>query len=181
LKTIRKKLPPAPFPTIAGWLPSATPDAAARVVRRAIAYCGILEVPAASNRGVDIDRWLRWANVPESLITAGKGWWCAAFVGGVLREEGLAAPLDYASTDAWIPYLVPGHVAEAGDIVLFGVTKNGRPDAHHIGIVARRSPLMLTVEGNRSYAGTSNNGVAVDIGPLVRTDVLGYIPLAKFM
>jgi len=178
---LRKKLPAAPFPVPASWLPATTPDANARVTRRALAYCGILEVPAASNRGVEIDRWLRWANVPESLITAGRGWWCAAFVGGVLREEGLAAPLDYASTDAWIPYLAPGHVAEAGDIVLYGLKKNGKPDAHHIGLVVRRTPQMLTVEGNRAFAGTSNNGVAVDVGPMQRTDVLGYIPLAKFM
>ena len=34
---------------------------------------------------------------------------------------------------------------------------------------------MLTIEGNRAFAGTSNDGVAVDIGPPNRKDILGYI------
>ena len=35
--------------------------------------------------------------------------------------------------------------------------------------------MVLTVEGNRGFAGTTNNGVACDIGPMQRKDVLGYI------
>ena len=36
--------------------------------------------------------------------------------------------------------------------------------------------MTLTIEGNRSFAGTtSNNGVAVDIGPMLRKDILGYV------
>jgi len=146
-----------------------------------LAYVGVQEVPLASNRGVEIDRWLRWANVPESLITTGKGWWCAAYVGGVLREEGLRVPLDYASCDAWLPYLLEGRVPQIGDVVLYGLRKKGKPDAHHIGIVTALTPQLLTIEGNRAFAGTSNNGVAVDIGPMTRTDILGYIPLVSFV
>jgi len=40
----------------------------------------------------------------------------------------------------------------------------------------RGQMLTLTIEGNRAYAGTtSNNGVAVDIGPMMRKDILGYV------
>ena len=35
--------------------------------------------------------------------------------------------------------------------------------------------MLVTIEGNRSFAGTaSNNGIAVDIGPVTRKDILGY-------
>ena len=47
-------------------------------------------------------------------------------------------------------------------------------DAHHIGVVVRLDPMVLTIEGNRGFAGSTNNGVAVDIGPMLRRDVLGY-------
>jgi len=50
-------------------------------------------------------------------------------------------------------------------------------DAHHIGLRVRLDPMILTIEGNRGFAGTTNNGVAVDLGPLNRKDVLGYFLL----
>lgn len=173
---LRRALPPAPFPTLAPWLPADDQSEAARVVRRALAYCGVMET--APNRGPAIDRWLRWANVPESLIEAGRGNWCGAFAGGVLREEGLQAPLDYANCDAWLPYVVPGVRPRPGDLILYGAPS----DARHIGIIVSDQPgdTLLTVEGNRSWGGVSNNGVAVDIGPQTRRDVIGFIPLEPF-
>lgn len=178
---LRAKTPRHPFPTSAPWLDAALSDVRVRVVRRAIAYCGIQETPLGSNRGFEIDRWLRWANVPELLIEGGKGWWCAAFAGGVLREEGLAVPADYASCDAWLPYCNPERNPVPGDIVLYGVNKNAVSDAHHIGIIVADAPQILTVEGNRAFAGTTNNGVAVDIGPMARRDILGYCKLEVFI
>ena len=172
-KKLRRPLVPAAFPSLAPWIPSSDVTAAARVVRRALAYCGVVEV--AKNRGMHIDRWLRWANVPESLILSGNGNWCAAFVGGVLREEGLPVPVDYASCDAWLPFVQADLVPTFGDVILYGPSPT---DAQHIGLVVAPK---LTVEGNRSWAGaSSNNGVAVDIGPILRRDVLGYVPLASF-
>lgn len=175
---LRPKLAPQPEPRLAPWLTDATSGARAAVIRRALAYCGVQETPRGSNRGEHIDRWLRWAGVPEALILKGQGWWCAAFVGGVLRESGLAVPLDYASCDAWLPWMTkPKSAGPAlGDIVLYGVPG----DARHIGLVVTVDPDPLTVEGNRAFGGMSNNGVAVDIGPLARPDILGYVPLEPF-
>jgi hypothetical protein len=56
-------------------------------------------------------------------------------------------------------------------------------DAKHIGVIAKCSrsivlPKMptLTIEGNRGYSGSAtNNGLAVDMAPLGRTDVLGIV------
>lgn len=171
------------WPADLGWLvpqPSAGANCTAlqyAVCQRAMKDVGILEVPLGSNRGVRIDRYLRRASVPESLITTGKGWWCASQTGAVLIDCGVPVPADYGSCDAWIPYL--DTKATIGSVVLYGLKKDGRTDAHHIGIVVRLAPMVLTIEGNRGYAGTTNNGVACDIGPMQRTDVLGYISPEK--
>lgn len=163
------------WPADLGWLvppPSVGANCTAiqyAVAQRALKDVGILETPLGSNRGVRIDRYLRRANVPESLITTGKGWWCASQTGAVLIDCGVPVPTDYGSCDAWLPYLEPNPSPVC--VVLYGVKGN----AHHIGIVVRLAPLVLTIEGNRGYAGTTNNGVACDIGPMQRKDILGYI------
>ena len=160
-----------PWPSTAGWLvPGDNVTALGyAVVQRAFADVGIVEVPPASNRGVRIERYLRRAGVPESLITSGRGWWCAAFVGAVFADCGVPVPADYGSCDAWLPYV--GTTASVGSAVLYGV----RGNAHHIGIVVRLDPMVLTIEGNRAFAGSTNNGVACDLGPMLRSDVLGYV------
>jgi hypothetical protein len=155
----------------AGWL---TPDNSTplgrNIVERAFRDVGILEVPLGSNRGVRIDEYLRRAGVPESLITSGKGWWCAAWAGAMFADAGAKVPRDYASCDSWLPFVQPEPMI--GAAILYGV----RGNAHHIGIVVRLDTDVLTIEGNRAFAGTaSNNGVAVELGPLARRDVLGYI------
>jgi hypothetical protein len=163
------------WPAEAGWLvPPPSPEANCTalqyaVILRAMKDVGILEVPLGSNRGVRIERYLRRANVPESLIRTGKGWWCAAEVGAVFLDCGIPVPADYASVDSWLPYLA--QTRTIGSAVVYGV----RGDGHHIGIIARLSPMVLTIEGNRGFAGTTNNGVACDIGPMQRKDILGYI------
>jgi hypothetical protein len=167
------------WPADLGWLvppPSSGANCTAlqyAVCQRANKDVGILEVPIGSNRGVRIDRYLRRAHVPESLITTGRGWWCASQTGAVLIDCGVPVPTDYGSCDAWLPYL--DKKPTIGSVVLYGV----RGNAHHIGIVVRLTPMVLTIEGNRGYAGTTNNGVACDIGPMNRTDILGYISPEK--
>jgi hypothetical protein len=159
------------WPALAGWLvPNENCTTVGyAIIQRAFEDVGILEVPIASNRGVRIERYLRRAGVPEDIIAAGKGWWCAAFVGAVYADCGVPVPRDYASCDAWLPYVEDKPAV--GHAVLYGV----RGDAHHIGIVARLDPMVLTIEGNRAFAGTTNNGVACDLGPMMRKDVLGYV------
>jgi hypothetical protein len=169
------KRKPETWPADLGWLvppPSKEANCTAlqyAVAQRANKDVGILEVPPGSNRGTRIDRYLRRASVPESLISSGRGWWCASQTGAVLIDCGIPVPEDYGSCDAWLPYLEakPSPVC----VVLYGV----RGNAHHIGIIVRQAPLVLTIEGNRAYAGTTNDGVACDIGPMLRKDILGYI------
>lgn len=159
------------WPNIAGWLvPNENCTTVGyAIVQRAFDDVGIMEVPLASNRGVRIEKYLRRAGVPDDMIRAGKGWWCAAFVGAVFVDCGVPVPRDYASCDSWLPYVEK--TPAIGSAVLYGV----RGDAHHIGIVVRLSPMVLTIEGNRAFAGSTNNGVACDLGPMLRTDILGYV------
>lgn len=158
-----KAFKPEAWPATAGWLTeeNSTPLARA-IIYRAMCDVGILEVPLNSNRGVRIDRYAKRAGSPLG------SWWCALWAGAVFADCGAVIPVSYPACDAWLPYLTKTPVI--GAAILYGV----RGDAHHIGIVARLEPMVLTIEGNRGFAGTTNNGVAVDIGPQMRRDVLGY-------
>jgi len=143
----------------------------AQVVRRALRDVCILESPAGSNRSPLIDVYLRRAHVPESLITTGKGWYCASWAGAVFVDAGALVPSDYGSCDAWLPFLEPAsYVPQTGDAVLYGV----KGDAHHIGIVLVPTP-RITMEANRSLKDQGNNGIGIFVGPSTRTDVLGYV------
>jgi len=167
-------LPALAWPREAGWLiPGGNcTELAHRIVLRALRDVGIVETPLGSNRGTRIDAMIRRAglNPPQ--------WWCAIWAGAVFADAGAKVPRGYPLTDNWLPYVVPE--SAVGAAILYGVRRKGpvRPDmdAHHIGIVVRLEPVMLTIEGNRGYAGATNDGVAVDIGPVVRKDVLGYFP-----
>lgn len=159
-----QRMKPLTWPTDAGWLVAGyncTPLQLA-VVLRALKDVGILEVPLKSNRGTRIDAMAKRAGSPLG------SWWCAIWAGAVMADAGSLVPTVYAACDSWLPFCTKK--LEVGSAVLYGV----HGDAHHIGIVVRTTPMVLTIEGNRGYAGTTNNGVAVDIGPMLRTDVLGY-------
>ncbi len=150
------------------------------ICRRALKDEGILEVPLGSNRGTRIDRYAKAAGSPLA------SWWCAILAGRVLIDCGSLVPQGYPATDAWLPYVERvdrGAKPQIGDVVIYGTRKAGPVvawgNAHHAGIIVRLpepgQALTLTIEGNRAYAGsTSNNGLAVDMGPMFRTDVLGY-------
>lgn len=142
-----------------------------RIVCRSLRDACMLEVPTGSNRGKFIDWYLRRAFVPESLITSGKGWYCAAWAGAVFVDAGALVPADYGSCDAWLPFIEPaGYKPQIGDAVLYGVPG----DAHHIGIVLVPE-YKITIEANRSLKDVSNNGLGIFVGPSTRADVLGYV------
>ncbi len=164
--------PALPWPALLDELPATLAPLRRHIIERACRDVLMVENPLGSNRGRRLDTYLRRAHVPESLIVAGKGWWCGAAVGTWFIDGGAKVPADFASCDAWLPFLEPaGYAPEPGDAILYGV----RGDAHHIGLVVLTVPLLLTCEGNRAYAGTTNNGIAVDIAPPMRRDILGYI------
>ncbi len=188
LITIPAMTPPNKF----GWLVpghNCTPFAL-ELLLRADRDVGILEVPNGSNRGTRLDKMAARAGFPPPADKKKEGpYWCAIWCGCVAADMGLKVPQGFALTDTWLPYVREGRwnaKPQPGDFVVYGLKKKGPVvewgDAHHIGIVVRLAEpelgqhLMLTIEGNRSYAGTaSNNGVAVDIGPMTRKDVLGYV------
>jgi hypothetical protein len=166
------------WPREAGWLVPGTPPAGNctqlqfAIVLRALKDVGIVEVPLGSNRGTRIDAMAKRAGSPLG------SWWCAIWAGIVWADAGASVPRNFPGTDYWLDEnLRPDPVI--GAAILYGLRKKGPirtdMDAHHIGIVVRLDPLMLTIEGNRGYAGTTNNGVAVDIGPVSRKDILGYV------
>lgn len=166
-------LAPAPAPRTAGWLVPGEncSKLGYDIVIRAFADIGILEDPLGSNRGTRLDNYAKRSGVPAG------SWWCALWLGCVWADAGAKVPKWFPATDHWIEHLNPKPVI--GAAILYGLKKKGpvsaTMDAHHIGIVARLAPMVLTIEGNRGYAGTTNNGVAVDIGPPNRRDILGYV------
>lgn len=179
-----KVAPIKPWPRIAGWLvpgDNCTP-LGYRIVMRAFCDVGILEVPNGSNRGTRLDAMNKRAGTPLG------SYWCAIWAGLVLADAGSMVPENYPGTDYWLPYVKDGRekaTPEVGDVVIYGLKKAGPVvdwgNAHHCGIIVRqREPklgenFLLTIEGNRGYAGTTNDGNAVDIGPMIRADILGYV------
>lgn len=164
--------PPQPWPASAAWLTDTNAtDLQRRIVRRALHDDGILETPLGSNRSPYLDSLCEWAGSPVA------SYWCAIWAGRVWADAGAKVPLGFPSCDAWLPFAtalesVPQEL-RVGACVLYG----RGTDAQHIGIIARVHPqLVLTIEGNRGYAGSgTNNGVAVDLAPLTRKDVLGLV------
>lgn len=163
------------WPREAGWLVSEGPGANCtslqhQIVLRALRDNGIQENPLGSNRGTRIDRYTRRAGLEPPQ------WWCAILAGAVFIDCEALVPAGYPLTDEWLPHVVKDPCI--GAAILYGLKKPGPVvtwgNAHHIGIVAMLSPLMLTIEGNRGYSGTTNNGQAVDLNPMNRKDVLGY-------
>lgn len=169
-----------PWPAAMEWLGAGVDPLRVRILERARLDVGVLE--EGENRGPRIDRYLRRCFVPEPIILAGRGWWCAAGVGAWFVDAGAKVPQDYGSCDAWLPFMVPATfdtlatVGRPGDAVLFGVPG----DAKHIEVLFRTAPRVLTIGGNKSFgAAVSNNGDAVDVHALTRRDVLGVVrPIA---
>ena len=167
------------WPALCPWLPANLRPRVMALCWRAHTDIGVCEVPERgqwTNRSPYIDEMLREAQVPESIIVSGKGYWCAAWVGRVYRDCGMRVPQGWASCDNWMTWAkakglwrtTPGY----GYAVVYGVPG----DAQHIGIVTRPDPVLCSVEGNRGLSGAyTTNGIAVDFGPVVTARVLGYI------
>jgi hypothetical protein len=166
-------VPQAPIDA-ARWLPASTDARVMRLIRRALADVGLLEMPPGSNRSNVIDGYNQDAGV------AAGSYWCASALGAWWRDAGLEVPPGYASCDNWLTWARrTGRLATApglGAAVLYG-----RPgDASHIGCVVRVTPLVLSVEGNTTVEGAefsaSRNGVAVSLKEVTSRDpVLGYV------
>lgn len=147
------------------------------IVRAAMDLIAVVETPLNSNRGPEIDAYLRAAHVPDSVILAGGGYWCAAAVGQWWEDAGLTTPPGRAGCDSWMRWAkATGRWSKApalGAAVLYGVPG----DAKHIGLIVRLDPLVLSVEGNTTIeSGYSRNGIAVamKIADPKTDPILGY-------
>lgn len=168
--------------SLAPWLPASTLPKIRAAVERALKDVGICEMPLGSNRSGRIDEYLRAAGVPESVITSGKGYWCAAAASAWWREAGMMIPpLGYngggpASCDTWMTWGKANNrwhdKPVVGAMVLYGVPG----DAQHIGMVIRVDPILYGVEGNTTAGGDYNrDGAAVDAKGVTTKRVLGYV------
>jgi hypothetical protein len=174
------------FPPLVGWGDySLITPAQYLIAARAFCDCGIGERPKGSNRSGRIDAYLRRAKVPESLITGGRGYWCAAWAGAV-RADGLLAagdrgtnlvPPGYADCDTWRPWARKSRrwldaaavkrlrtdrqrAILVGGCALFGT----EADQSHINVIIRAdADYLLGVEGNTSLNGYSRNGTLCDM------------------
>ena len=174
--------PAYPWPRGSGWLVPGVNCTWLEylIVKRTERDDGILEQPWAPNKGTRIDAMQkRWKLKGE--------WWCAIWVGAVYADCGALVPRWAPKTESWLPYLE--RTPRPGWAPVYGYRDKYGPDQHdsvHIGIATRIAAGIpkrnadidvLTREGNRALGGTaSNNGVAVDQGPMNRTDLLGYFP-----
>jgi hypothetical protein len=157
---------------MAPWLPINHP--CRNLVETAIAAIGICEEPPGSNRGPQVDQYNRDAGVPDA------SYWCAAAVGAWYRTVQLPVPIGYASCENWHRWAKQtgrwSDYPAVGAAVLYG--KEGV--AHHIGLIIRTVPLILSVEGNTTIEGAAfaaaRNGVGVSLKEITPQDaVLGYV------
>lgn len=163
---------------IAESIPRTADERIRRVIVRAVMDLGaVVETPMDSNRGPQIDAYLRSAHVPESVIKAGRGYWCAAAVGQWWADAEFETPRGRAGCDSWMKWAREtgrwSHTPTLGAAVLYGV----EGDARHIGLVVRLAPLILSIEGNTTVeTGFSRNGNAVALKIVdPRTDpILGF-------
>lgn len=129
--------------------------AAAALIAEAERYLKVREAPPGSNRGVEVDYWIKECG----LDPAGKFAWCAAFVGAVGRQAlGHLWPCPRtASVAVLAKWAAEGNYIElsAGLGDLFVVWHPELKRFAHVGIVtAVNAGTMSTIEGNTSGGGS---------------------------
>lgn len=189
-----------PFLLLGRWLEPSLDARRRLAVTRALCDFNVMEVPPGSNRGATIDQYNEAAGGRDGDP------YCASSLTAWYRDAGLETPP--MDPDWWIdkklPYLPPcscdawwrwgtvthriTHDPTPGDAVVYGSTveRNGKMviDANHIGILIRRTPLLVTLEANTSADGKFNReGFCFDRKFIERTNtrLLGFLspyPLA---
>lgn len=155
----------------------------------------ICEVPPGSNRSGRIDEYNRRAGSPVG------SYWCMAVATAQWVDAGAdVAPKARASVDVmvhwayeeglWIPY-TGANLPDEGDLIIYTNKKAlpaktklphgkvpfpGQLDGYHVGTCARKSPYVISHEGNTSWGGTfSRNGEAYLSKRPEMARVYGYI------
>jgi uncharacterized protein (TIGR02594 family) len=116
-----------------------------RVVQVACSQVGVRESPLGSNRGVEVDAYLR----PSGLSAVP---WCAAFVSWCLREAGLDVPKYHVSAASLLRSLRPAvSPALPGDV--FGwVNPDGTGHVGFVVGVGDALDVVATCEGNSMHS-----------------------------
>lgn len=184
-----------PWPAIMGHLSPSLPVLRKVIVMRTVHDLDICEIPPGSNRSGRIDTYNRRAGAPLG------SYWCMSWGTAVWVDAGAdVAPKARASCDVmvawaydeglWVPY-TGTELPDEGDMILYGSQQllppkvklghgklpfPGQRDAQHVGICARRSPYLISHEGNTSWGGKfSRNGECVGAKRPEMERVYGYI------
>ena len=154
----------------APWLDASVPARAQRIVRRALADVGLLEMPPGSNRSPRIDEYLRAVGSPIGSR------WCAAAVAAWWRDAGVRVPsTDAGSCAIWERWGRDRGVWRAEPSVGCAVLYGSGDVAVHMGVIARVAPLLLSVEGNTTLTGFGADGEAVTLKQVALHRVRGYV------
>jgi hypothetical protein len=154
-------------------------------VRRALEFAltniGVCEDPPGSNRSPEIDTWAKEFDSPLGSR------WCALAVAKARKEGGLWIPTQFAgSCDEWLhegkqlglvsSAPLPGAaVLYTNGATITGGRYDGQPDAVHIGLVLRSTPVLMDIEGNTTLGEFSHNGFVQALKVVDQRRVLAYI------
>lgn len=156
------------------WRPRAA-TVAQRIVRACEAQVGVVEHPAGSNRGEQVEAFQHVTTVP------GTGWpWCQAFARWVWDQAGVQRG---GYRGAYVPDALRWARAAGrysrepvvGAWVFLDFTGDGVPD--HVGVVVRVVDVGVeTIEGNTSpdSGGSQANGGGVFRRVRYRSQIVGY-------
>lgn len=172
---------PQPWPAALAHIPPDTPSLAIAICDRALSDIVVCETPRSSNRGGRIDEYNRRAGAPLG------SYWCAsAATAWVVDAGGDVPPTDRAVCETIMRWAIAQQLwfstPVIGAFVLYG-TPDGHGSwkvndaghyAHHVGIVVRVLPYLVSFEGNTAFSGFSVNGEAVLAKLIDTTRVLGY-------
>ena len=174
--------------------PPAGDELIAAALRAAASHIGTMEVPPGSNRGPEVDRWLRGVGLDP---TKGSYPWCAAFVYGCFDEAAkqmkrknpvirTAGVLDHwaRARTAGVPVVTApaAHVNESLVLpgMIFVIDTGAAGGAGHTGLVeAIDAGKLVTIEGNTNDGGAREGvGVFRRSGRRIRDVNVGFIDYA---
>lgn len=172
-----------PWPAELAWMTPDTPSLQIAICDRAWKDLAVCETPPGSNRGGRIDEFCRRAGAPLG------SYWCMAAATAWWEDAGAIVPtVDRASCQAVMMWAQQNgtwfkSVPALGAMAIYG-TPNGNggwaPNAaghlaHHVGVVVRILPYMITAEGNAAWSGFSSNGEAVLLKQSEVRRIMGYV------
>jgi hypothetical protein len=152
-----------------------------RTLNFSLTNIGVCEDPPGSNRSPEIDAWAKEFGSPVGSF------WCALAVAKARREGGLWVPERYAGScdEWWYAALRAGLTAtrpSCGAAVVYtngrtlhGGRYDGQPDAVHIGLVLRVTPVLLSIEGNTTLGKYDRDGFVQALKRVDESRVMGYI------